>query len=73
MYKTWTVIRGMAAAVGFILLILGAYTSDYYVIELGTSEPGGTWESMIIGFLLLMPMLIHSIIKEMQGCDEDEN
>lgn len=73
MYKAWAAIRGMAAAVGFILLFLGAQTSDYYVIELGKAEPAGTWETMILGVLLLMPMLIHSIIKEMQGCDEDED
>ena len=43
---------------GFILFFMGMSTSDFYVIELGQSEPAGVWGMIIIGFLMVIPKLI---------------
>lgn len=51
-----------ALAVIGVLLMLGAVgTSDYYTMELGQTEPASVWSTIAVGFILIVPSVIHSI------------
>lgn len=60
----WKCIRNLAAVVGFACIYLGISTCDYYLMELGESEPHQAWGMVIVGFVLMVPTIIHLIVKE---------
>lgn len=64
MYRGWEIIRGIAAAVGIMMILLGVGTSDYYVMELGQHEPVSVWPTIVIGFALVLPAGIHAAVEE---------
>jgi hypothetical protein len=61
--RIWAGVRGCLVAIGIMCWFAGASTSDYYVMELGQSEPGSVHRLFIVGTVLMIPMAIH-IIKE---------
>lgn len=61
--KAWNYIRNILGAVGLFFIIGGVGTSDYYALELGTTEPTGLWLKIVLGLVLVTPSIIH-IIKE---------
>ena len=62
MKSLWKVLRGLMTVTGFFLIYAGASTSDYYVLELGQSEPNYIWLTMAIGIILMLPSLVHAIV-----------
>ena len=62
MKNLWRVLRGLMAFAGGVLLFASASTSDYFVLELGQSEPNYVWSLMAIGFALIVPSLVHAIL-----------
>lgn len=58
--------RILMAVIGFMLIYSGISTSDYYVMELGQAEPANVWKMIVIGFLLIVPSVIHLIQEEMK-------
>ena len=42
-------------------MFLSVSTSDYYVLELGCTEPAYVGTYMLVGVLMFAPALIHSI------------
>lgn len=66
MNSLWKVVRTTMAVVGAILIFGGVGTSDFYVMELGQSEPAKVWTGIIIGCVLFMPTIIHAIFEELK-------
>lgn len=66
------IIRIAMAAVGVILIFGGAGTSDYYVMELGQSEPARVWTLMLVGCVLIVPTIIHAIIEELKERNDED-
>ena len=62
----WKIVRTMMAIVGGLLIFGAVGTSDYYVLELGQHEPASVWSTIIVGFVLITPMLIHVICEELK-------
>lgn len=72
MYNAWRIIRTLAAFIGFGMMLLAVGTSDYHVMELGQSEPGGVWKMLLVGAALMAPAYVHAVIKEWkEGQEED--
>ncbi len=61
MMNFWKSFRTVLAMAGIALLSVAASSSDYYVLELGVNEPSGVRNSMIVGVLMLLPMLLHTL------------
>lgn len=59
----WKIVRTLMAIIGIVLIFGAAGTSDYYVLELGQSEPSSVWMMLAVGFLMIVPLVFH-IIKE---------
>ena len=59
----WKIVRTLMAIIGIVLIFGAAGTSDYYVLELGQSEPSSVWITLTIGLLMIVPLVFH-IIKE---------
>ena len=59
MISIWKILRNLLAIVGAICIIGAVSTSDYYVIELGQVEPAYIKSQLIVGFLMVLPLLIH--------------
>ena len=62
MKNSWRALRGLMAFAGGFLIFAGASTSDYFILELGQSEPGYVWSVMAIGVALTIPSLVHAIL-----------
>lgn len=62
----WKIVRPTMAVVGGVLVYCGISTSDYYVMELGQTEPASVWWTIGIGLGLMLPTLIHAIRKELK-------
>ena len=58
LFKT---ISNALAVIGVLLILGGIGTSDYYTMELGQTEPSSVWTTLMWGFILIVPTLIHSI------------
>lgn len=67
MKSAWKIIRSLFAIAGAIMILVSASTSDYYVIELGQSEPVYVWWCMIIGAVMFAPMFIYVLFHKEQG------
>lgn len=63
-------IWGAMAIIGAFMMFGAVGTSDYYVIELGQSEPAFVWRTAIIGCIMMVPATIYLIKKE---TDEDHD
>ena len=61
MKSLWKVLRVLMASAGCFLMYAGVSTSDYYVIELGQPNPSYIGLTMVIGFILTLPALVHAI------------
>jgi hypothetical protein len=61
MISLWKAFRSLSAMSGIVMLCIAANSSDYYVLELGMNEPSGVRNCMIIGVLMLLPMLAHTL------------
>ena len=61
MISIWKAIRTLMAIGGLGLMFLSVSTSDYYVLELGCTEPAYVGTYMLVGVLMFAPALIHSI------------
>lgn len=61
--RIWAGVRGCLAVIGLLCWIAGASTSDYYVVELGQTEPSNVHRLLVVGAVLMIPMFVH-IIKE---------
>lgn len=59
MISIWKIIRNLLAIVGAVCILGSVSTSDYYVIELGQVEPAYIKSQLIVGFLMVLPLLIH--------------
>ena len=57
----WKIVRNIMGVVGFVLVLGGVSTSDYYVIELGQPEPSSVGRMIFIGLMLMVPTAIHII------------
>ena len=57
----WRCIRNVAAIIGVILMYCAVSTSDYYVMELHTTEPKFVYITGIIGVILMVPAVIHLV------------
>ena len=73
MYRAWEIIRGLAAAAGFGLMLLSVGTSDYYVMELGRHEPVNVWALAFIGLAMMLPAALHAIREEYKELMKQEN
>lgn len=62
MKKLWRVLRELMAITGCFIVFAAVSTSDYFVLELGQSEPGYVWSAMAIGIALTVPALVHAIL-----------
>ena len=62
----WKLIRGLMAMLGGIMVITGVSTSDYYVMELGVTEPSYVWWMIGIGLMLVLPAIAFSIYAEVK-------
>lgn len=68
----WKTLRTLMTIGGLVLMFLAVSTSDYYVLELGCSEPAYVWNYMLVGALMFAPALIHSIYELwLEGKDEE--
>ncbi len=67
----WTSIRNIMAIIGGLLVLGGVGSSDYYVLELGQKEPANVWWTILTGFLLMVPVAIHLIRKEIEKQEND--
>jgi hypothetical protein len=56
-------VANILIVVGFILCFMGMSTSDFYVIELGQTEPASVWVMVGIGVVMLIPKLILLLFK----------
>ena len=61
MIYLWKFVRNTMAGIGTVLIYLGISTSDYYVMELGQTEPDHIWPCIYIGAMCMIPLLIHLI------------
>lgn len=66
----WKIVRNIMAIVGTLLIFGSVGTSDYYVMELGQPEPANFWPTIVVGFILITPTIIHAIREEMKGKDQ---
>lgn len=57
MKSAWRIIRGLLAVSGGILAFGAVGTSDYYLIEMGQSEPAHVWTYMLIGAAMMCPAI----------------
>ena len=67
MISIWRIFRNLTAISGFVMLICAAGTSDYYVMELGMSEPPYFVRNLVIGLVLLMPMMLQVLVDLARG------
>ena len=63
----WKIVRPLMAIVGGILVFGAIGTSDYYLIELGQSEPSYVMTTILVGVVMMLPTLIHAIREEVRG------
>lgn len=63
----WKIVRTLMFVAGGILIFGAIGTSDYYVLELGQTEPASVWTTITIGFVLMIPTLLHVICGELKG------
>ena len=61
MKNLWKVLRVLMAFAGVFLIYAGVSTGDYYLMELGQSEPDYIWKLVNIGVALTIPALVHGI------------
>ena len=61
--KTLKAIRNIFGVCGFVMLYLAISTSDYYVIELNTTEPRIVTVLMAIGSAMFIPAAISLAIE----------
>lgn len=61
MKTLWKVLRVLMAFTGCFLIYAAVSTGDYYVFELGQSEPDYLWTVTKIGIVLIVPSLVHAI------------
>ena len=61
MSYSWNCVRRIATALSFLLLFGAISTSDYYVIELGQTEPAYVGGMFCVALLLMIPQIIHII------------
>ena len=54
-------IRATLSVIGATLICFGVHTSDYYVVELGQTEPARCWWMIGIGLLLFVPAVVRGI------------
>lgn len=59
--------RNITTLCGSICLFLGAFTSDFHVIELGQNEPESVDTFLIWGVVLLIPMFLHDFFVWLKG------
>lgn len=67
MRSLWRIVRPLMAIVGGILVFCAVGTSDYYVLELGQTEPSSVWTSLWIGLLMMAPTCLHMIRENLKG------
>ena len=65
--KALRVIRSISGVCGFVLAYLAISTSDYYVLELGTTEPRSVTVAMAVGFAMLLPAAVSVIWEEIKN------
>lgn len=53
--------RTALSVVGAVLIYCGVSTADYYVIELGQTEPARCWWMIAVGLLLFIPAIVRGI------------
>lgn len=61
MKTLWKVLRVLMAFAGCFLIYAAVSTGDYYVFELGQTEPDYIWKVVNIGVALIIPALVHGI------------
>lgn len=66
----WKFLKTAMAVVGSLMVLGGAGTSDYYLMELGQPEPSGVWTKMLIGLVLIAPAFISGCIQSMKGDEQ---
>ena len=54
-------IRSTLSVIGAVLIYCGVSTSDYYVLELGQTEPARCGWMIAIGLLLFIPAIVRGI------------
>ena len=55
--KAWKIIRTLLAIAGATIIFCAVGASDFYVIELGQTEPDYVWNLMIVGALMMLPKI----------------
>ena len=63
----WKIVRPLMAVVGGLMVFGAVGTSDYYVLELGQTEPSRVWTTLWVGLLLMAPTFLHAIREHMKG------
>ena len=69
--RIWAGVRTCLALIGIMCWIAGASTSDYYVMEVGQSEPDTVHRLFIVGAVLMIPMVVHIIKEKILDCFRD--
>lgn len=67
MNSLWRIVRPLMAVIGIIMVFGAVGTSDYYVIELGRSEPSSVWTTITIGLVMMFPTAFHLIYGTVKG------
>lgn len=65
--RTLKAIRNTFGCCGFVLLFLAISSSDYYVLELNTTEPRSVIIAGVLGFVMLLPALVSLIWEEIKN------
>lgn len=60
-------LRAIFGVCGFVLLYLAVSTSDYYVLELHTTEPRSVIIAAVLGGIMLLPALVSLIWEEINN------
>lgn len=54
-------IRATLSIIGALLIYCGVSTADFYILELGQTEPARCWWMIGVGFLFIVPAIVRGI------------
>lgn len=72
MISMWKIIRNLLAICGAVSIFGAVSTSDFYVIELGRTEPSYIGTQLIVGCILVIPFVLHVLYDIYKEGTEDD-